>query len=174
MKPVALRRPLLVYFIVSLLGLAIIYAALLRKPEALSAPNVAMRSLDGEPVSFEALRDKVVLVNFWATDCTVCLQEMPSMIDTYERYRSRGMEAVFIAMPYDRPDRVLHYARSHKLPFKVVLDVQGEINRGFGDVRATPTTFVIDKRGHVVERILGKPDFVRLQRLIETKLGEET
>ena len=94
------------------------------------------------------------------------------MMETYERFRSRGLEAIFVAMPYDRPDRVLAYARSKALPFKVVLDVKGEINLGFGHVRATPTTFIVDKRGRIVERILGAPDFARLHRFIAARLDE--
>jgi peroxiredoxin len=97
---------------------------------------------------------------------------MPAMIETYRRFQPLGLEAVFIAMPYDRPDRVLQYARRNGLPFKVVLDVQGEINQAFGNVAATPTTFIVDKRGRIVARILGEPDFGRLHRLLAVKLRE--
>jgi peroxiredoxin len=75
-------------------------------------------------------------------------------------------------MPYDRPDHVVHYARKHQLPFKLALDVRGEINRAFSGVKFTPTTFIIDKRGRIVARILGEPDFARLHSLIEDKLRE--
>ena len=163
-----------VYIIASLITLAVALALAARsgEGEGVPAPDVVMRSIEGERLSFADLRDQVVLVNFWATDCSVCLQEMPAMIETYRRFQPLGLEAIFIAMPYDRPDRVLHYARGNALPFKVVLDIQGEINQAFGIVRATPTTFLIDKRGRIVERILGEPDFKRLHRLIDAKLGE--
>ena len=131
-----------------------------------------MRSIEGERLALGELRGKVVLVNFWATDCTVCLREMPAMVDTYRSFQPRGFEAIFVAMPHDRPDRVLDYARRNALPFKVVLDVQGEINRAFGDIRATPTTFIVDKQGKIVNRILGEPDFARLRRFIARKLDE--
>ena len=137
-------------------------------------PDITVVSLEGERVALDALRGKVVLVNFWATDCAVCLKEMPAMVETYRSYRARGLEAIFIAMPYDRPDRVLHYARSAALPFIVALDVQGEAARAFGGIRGTPTTFLIDKRGRIVERILGEPDFGRLHGLIERGLAERT
>ncbi len=137
------------------------------------APALTLVSLKGEQVALEALRGQVVLVNFWATDCPICLEEMPAMVQTYRKYAARGFEAVFVAMPYDRPDRVLHYARSHELPFTVALDIRGDAARAFGGIRGTPTTFVIDKSGHIVERILGKPDFGRLRALIERKLAEK-
>jgi peroxiredoxin len=87
---------------------------------------------DGRLLSSDTLKGKVVLVNFWATDCTVCLREMPAMIETHRSFQARGFEAVFVAMPHDRPDRVLHYARRNALPFKVVLDVQGEMAGTWG------------------------------------------
>jgi len=134
------------------------------------APQVNFVTIQGEKVELAAFRGKVVLINFWATDCTVCLKEMPAMVETYRKYQTRGLDAVFVAMPYDRPDHVLAYARRNALPFKVALDVQGEIVRAFGGVKFTPTTFLVDKRGTIVERILGEPDFPRLHALIERLL----
>ena len=94
------------------------------------------------------------------------------MAATYRKYQPRGFEAVFIAMPHDRPDHVVHFANRNQLPFKVVLDVQGEINRAFGDIKVTPTTFVVDKNGRIVKRIVGEPDFERLHALIERRLAD--
>jgi peroxiredoxin len=74
-------------------------------------------------------------------------------------------------MSYDPPNYVLNYTEKNALPFKVALDVQGGIARAFGDVQLTPTTFVIDKRGNIIKRILGVPDFAQLQKLIEEKLA---
>ncbi|MGH8664874.1 MAG: TlpA family protein disulfide reductase [Burkholderiales bacterium] len=160
------------HFIVLGIALAIAVAAVLWWRSPVSAPAVTVVSLQGERIALDALRGKVVLVNFWATDCGPCRQEMPAMAETYRRYRPHGLEAIFIAMPYDRPDHVLHFARSSELPFPVALDIQGEAARAFGGVRATPTAFLVDKRGRIVERILGVPDFGRLQSLIERKLAE--
>jgi peroxiredoxin len=152
---------------------ATLLAAFLLWRSTVPAPELAVVSLQGERVALDALRGKVVLINFWATDCAVCLKEMPAMIETYRSYHARGLEAIFIAMPYDRPDRVLHYARAAALPFTVALDIRGEAARAFGGIRATPTTFVLDKRGRIVERILGEPDFGRLRALIERELAQK-
>jgi peroxiredoxin len=67
---------------------------------------------------------------------------------------------------------VIAYAKSAALPFAVSLDPVGQIEAAFGGIRGTPTTFVIDKRGEIVQRIVGAPDFVRLHTLIEAKLAE--
>jgi len=133
---------------------------------------VTFVSIKGEPVAVAGLKGKVVLVNFWATDCPVCVAEMPDLERTYSRFRDSGLELVAVAMRHDPPNRVAHFAESNRLPFKVALDVMGEHAKAFGGVRATPTTFLIDKRGNIAERIVGKPDFGKLNALIEEKLKE--
>jgi peroxiredoxin len=136
------------------------------------APGVTFTSLQGERVSTGDLRGRVVLVNFWATDCPVCVKEMPRMVTTYNKYQKQGLEFVAVAMRYDPPNYVISYAEKNALPFKVALDPMGEAAKAFGDVRLTPTTIVIDKKGRMVARILGEPDFTKLDALIEQKLAE--
>jgi peroxiredoxin len=136
------------------------------------APSVTLTSIKGEQVGMAALRGRVAVVNFWATDCAACMKEMPDLVLTYERFRGRGLELIAVAMRHDPPNYVLHYAETNRLPFKVALDPTGEHARAFGDVRLTPTTFVIDKRGDIVWRITGQIDFPKLHALLEDKLAE--
>ena len=135
-------------------------------------PQVTFVSLQGERIASDSLRGKVVLVNFWATDCVICVKEMPDLARTYDRYRERGLEFVAVAMKHDPPNRVIAYVEQNRLPFKVALDPLGELAQAFGDVRFTPTTFIIDKRGRIVSRIQGEPDFARLHKLLEEKLAD--
>lgn len=140
--------------------------------ETKAAPAVIFMTLKGETIALGALRGKVVLVNFWATDCPVCIREMPQLIDTHKKYQARGYETVAVAMWYDPPNRVVAFSEQRALPFKVAFDPVGEHAKAFGDLTLTPTTFVIDKRGNIVERIVGAPNFPKLNALIEAKLGE--
>jgi peroxiredoxin len=135
-------------------------------------PEVTLTTIQGEKVTPAELRGKVVLVNFWATSCVTCVKEMPKLVATYRKHRDRGFETIAVAMSYDPPNYVLHYAEKNALPFKVVLDPVGAAARAFGDVSLTPTTFVIDRRGTIVKRYLGEPDFAELDRIIEAKLAE--
>jgi peroxiredoxin len=161
-----------IYFSLFVVALAIALAIVFDSDPPRPAPAVEMMTIEGERVALADLRGKVVLVNFWATDCAVCLKEMPAMAQLYRELKPRGLDAIFVAMPHDRPDHVLAYARSRKLPFKVALDVQGNVVRAFGDIRATPTTLIVDKRGYIVQKILGEPDFEQLRRFISGKLDE--
>lgn len=144
------------------------YAMFSSKP---TAPDVAFTSLTGEKLALKDLRGKVVMVNFWATSCTTCVHEMPKMVETYNKYKGRGLEFVAVAMSYDPPNYVANYAQTRGLPFKVALDVDGQLANSFGDVKMTPTTILIDKNGHIIKRYLGEPDFSGLDLLLEQNLA---
>lgn len=148
------------------------YLALEAFDGAPKAPDVAFTRLDGQRSSLDALRGKVVLVNFWATSCTTCMHEMPALVATHERYRSRGYETLAVAMSYDPPAFVMNYAETRHLPFEVAIDNTGEIASRFGHVQLTPTSVLIDKQGRIVKRYVGEPDFAALNGLVEKLLTE--
>jgi peroxiredoxin len=136
------------------------------------APAVSYTLLDGSKGSIEAQRGKVMLVNFWATSCVTCVAEMPHIVETYNKFKGRGYQTVAVAMDYDPPAYVNRFAQSRALPFAVAHDVNGAVARAFGDVKMTPTTFLIDKQGRIVKRYLGAPDFAALDKLIGELLAE--
>jgi peroxiredoxin len=137
-----------------------------------TAPSVDMVLLDGSKSNMADLRGKVVLVNFWATSCVTCVKEMPQMVETYQKYHQRGLDFVAVAMSYDPPAYVSNFAETRKLPFKVAIDNTGQIAREFGDVKLTPTTYLLNKRGEIVKRYVGEPDFAALHQLVEKLLSE--
>ncbi len=137
-----------------------------------AAPNFSYTLLDGEKANTEALRGKVVLVNFWATSCVSCVKEMPQIVATHRKFAPRGFETLAVAMSYDPPAYVANFAQSRQLPFGVVIDNTGAIAKAFPDVRLTPTTYLIDKRGAIVKRFVGEPDFAQLHLLVEKLLAE--
>ena len=163
-----LRHSIPILAVLGVIGYAV-YAGVVRNDPA---PAVTFTSIEGERISTADLRGRVVLVNFWATDCAVCLKEMPQLVETYKKHRARGFELIAVAMRHDPPNYVLSYVSKNALPFKVALDPMGVLAKAFDDVMLTPTTIVIDKRGNIVSRILGEPDFAKLDRLIVEKLAE--
>src|SRR3712207_5967572 len=136
-----------------------------------AAPSVTYTDLNGQKITSESLRGKVVMVNFWATSCVTCIKEMPQMVQTYNKYKDQGLEYIAVAMSYDPPNYVLNYAQTRQLPFRVALDTQGELARSFGDVKLTPTTYVIDKKGNIIKRYVGEPEFSQLHKLLEKALA---
>jgi peroxiredoxin len=136
------------------------------------APESTFVLLDGSKITSQQLQGKVSLVNFWATSCTSCVAEMPELVATHKKFAHRGFETVAVAMSYDPPSYVVNFAQSRQLPFKVAIDNTGAVARQWGDVKLTPTTFVVDKRGVIVKRFVGTPDFVELNHLIDQLLAK--
>jgi thiol-disulfide isomerase/thioredoxin len=137
------------------------------------APSSTFVLLDGSRATTADLKGKVTLVNFWATTCVTCVKEMPSIIATYQKYKDQGFETLAVAMEYDPPAWVLNFAQSRQLPFKVALDNTGDIAQQWGDVKLTPTTYLVDKQGRIVKRYVGEPDFPALHALIEKLLAQQ-
>ncbi len=137
-----------------------------------AAPHTTFTLLDGSSRTTSDLRGKVALINFWATSCTTCVAEMPLLVSTHQKFRGRGYETIAVAMSYDPPTYVVNFAQTRKLPFAVAIDNTGAVAQAWGDVKLTPTTFLVNKRGEIVKRFVGKPDFAELHRLIDQLLAE--
>ena len=135
-------------------------------------PNVGYTLLDGSKSSTGQLRGKVLLINFWATSCTTCVHEMPQIVATHEKFKGRGYETLAVAMSYDPPAYVINFAETRKLPFGVAIDNTGAIAKSFGSVQLTPTSLLVNKRGEIVKRYVGEPDFVALHKLVDKLLAE--
>ena len=134
------------------------------------APQLTLLSIKGDKITPDSLKGKVVMVNFWATSCSTCIAEMPRMVETYNKYHAQGLEYIGVAMSYDPPNYVLNYAETRQLPFHVALDPQGKLAQAFGEVKLTPTTYVIDKQGQILKRYVGEPSFSELHALLENAL----
>jgi peroxiredoxin len=137
-----------------------------------AAPESTFVLLDGSKRTTADLKGKVTLVNFWATSCTTCVAEMPRIVATYDKYKDRGYDTLAVAMSYDPPSYVVKFAETRKLPFKVAIDNTGAVAKAWGEVQLTPTTYIVNKRGEIVKRYVGEPDFAELHRLIEKLLAE--
>lgn len=137
-----------------------------------SAPPSTFVLLDGSRTTTQDMIGKVTLVNFWATSCTTCVAEMPEIVATYDKFKSKGYDTVAVAMSYDPPSYVVNFAETRKLPFKVAIDNTGAVAKAWGDVKLTPTTYIVNKKGDIVKRYVGAPNFDELHQLIEKLLAE--
>ena len=134
------------------------------------APQIDMLTISGETISTEDLIGNVYLVNFWATDCPGCIEEMPGLIDTFNKYKNKNFTVIAVSMFYDPPSRVLSYTEKNKLPFPVTLDLDKNIMNSFDDIKLTPTSVLINKKGQVVNTIIGVLDFKDLHEKIDLML----
>jgi peroxiredoxin len=144
---------------------AAVYWGLTQKP---NAPSLQAIDITGRPVSLAQWHGHPVLVDFWATSCPGCVQEMPKLAAFYRQFHPAGFELLAVAMSYDDVSRVRHLVAEQNLPFTVVVDTDGRIAQSFGGVTVTPTDFLIDGKGKIVQQIIGDKDYSDLARRVKS------
>lgn len=160
---------LLGLFALALVG-ALAYVWL--SPEGLKrVPDITLRTIDGNEIDLATLRGKPVLVTFWATSCPGCVKEIPHLIELYQEFEPQGLQLVAVAMSYDPPDHVLTMRDARRIPYPIALDIQGEAARAFGDVRLTPTSFLIAPDGRIVRQKIGEMEMTDVRAQIRAMLG---
>ena len=129
-------------------------------PAPTRVADLQFTTIEGQTLSLHALRGKPVLVTFWASDCHVCLEEIPDLIKLHQQ---QSLTIIAVAMPYDPPHRVMAIATDMQLPYAIALDPGAEISNAFGDVKFTPNSFLIDPQGRVIMQKTGRLDMSVLQ-----------
>ena len=145
--------------IISIFLIAFVAVLLFLSLQTNSVKNLNLITISGEKITSQQLLGKITLINFWATDCPGCINEMPGLIETYNQYKDQGLEVIAVAMYYDPPSRVISFTKNNNLPFPVVLDTKKEIISKFNNVKLTPTSIILDKNGYVINTIIGEIDF---------------
>ena len=136
------------------------------------APNISINTIDGEKIALSSLKGQPALVTFWATDCPSCIKEIPHLKAIHADYAAKGVSIIAIAMKYDRPDHVIAMTENKNLPYKVALDPMGDAAKAFGDVRLTPTTFLISPDSTIAMQKLGVFDEKKVRQRLDQLLDK--
>lgn len=131
-----------------------------------AAPDIEVTTLEGKTLALNSLQGRPVLVTFWATTCPGCIKEMPHLVELYNELGPQGLEIVGLAMAYDPEEQVREMVKLKQLPYPIALDRDGSAARAFGDVKLTPTTFLISPQGRIVQQKLGEMDMDALHNRI--------
>ena len=133
-----------------------------RKASAIVVPtDLYLQNVLAGAFTLKQLGGKALLLELWATTCAICVAEMPIISALSERYEAKGLRTVALAMPYDRPDLVLHYAQKVRLPFPIAIDPAGHMLKAiteqaaqFGEpsVEGTPTRLLLSPSGKLLYR----------------------
>jgi peroxiredoxin len=118
------------------------------------APDFAVTDLAGQAWRLSALRGKVVVLNVWTTWCPPCRDEMPSMDRLYTRFRDRDFVLLAVSQDEGGKQVVEPFVRDMKVSFPVLVDPEHQVGDLYG-VWGYPETFIIDRNGYVVERVIG-------------------
>ena len=137
-----------------------------------AAPDFELRDLAGKKVNLSDFRGKVVLLNFWATWCTPCREEVPLLVELQNKYGADGLQIVGIDMDEDAGDRVLSFVRDRKINYPVLM-ADLPTAEAYGTMNFVPTTFSIDRSGKVASRTFGAVERVEIETTIKNTLGAE-
>jgi peroxiredoxin len=139
-----------------------------RKP----APGFSLHDAQGKEVRLSDYKGKVVLLNFWATWCTGCKEEIPWFIDFQTKYKPNGLAVVGVSMDDDGWKVLTPWLGEHELNYKVVLgnDAVGDL---YGGIDALPMTLLIDREGKIVTTHTGVVDRAVCEKEIEGLLSEK-
>jgi thiol-disulfide isomerase/thioredoxin len=136
-----------------------------------TTPAYSYVSLDGEELSAESLRGKVVLVNFWATWCTPCRVEMPALQRMHERHGPEGFVVVGLAVDRASTEAVRTFVRERAVTYPIA-HVGGDAEVLFGGVRGYPTSFLLDRSGKIRHTVIGPVAPVSLEPAVRRLLAE--
>jgi cytochrome c biogenesis protein CcmG, thiol:disulfide interchange protein DsbE len=136
------------------------------------APDFSLLQLTGQPLELSAYREKVVLLDFWATWCDPCRDEIPHFIDLQNKYGQEGLQIIGVSMD-DSPEPVLDFSRRFKMNYPVVMG-NAKIGELYGGILGLPVAFVIGRDGRVFARHIGAIDMSVVEREIGNLLAKTT
>ncbi|SVC62972.1 uncharacterized protein METZ01_LOCUS315826 [marine metagenome] len=134
------------------------------------APDIYLNFINGQTVNIHSYRGKPLLVTFWSITCSLCLEEIPRLTKLYNELNPYGFEIVGIAMSYDPPNRVIELSEKRKIPYSIALDINSDAETAFGNIRATPTSFLINSDGKIVQHNVGTMNIKKLRSKIKRLL----
>src|SRR5579864_3017405 len=125
-----------------------------RLTQSTAAPDFSLESLDGKKMHLSDFRGKAVLLNFWATWCEPCKIEMPWFVQLEKQYGPEGLQILGVAMDDTSETEIAQFAKEMGVNYPVLLGKES-VGDAYGGIINLPTTFYIDRNGHIVERIEG-------------------
>jgi thiol-disulfide isomerase/thioredoxin len=129
------------------------------------APAWKMRDVAGREVTSDEYKGKVVVVDFWATWCGPCKEEIPGYIELQKKYADKGFVIVGVSLDQQGPPVVKRYAESMKISYPLVMG-DDSVVAAFGGIDAIPTTFLIDRDGQIRHKKVGSMETAEYEKII--------
>lgn len=123
-------------------------------PDLGAAPAWMLKNLDGQPVRSTDFKGKVMVVDFWATWCPPCREEIPGYVELQKKYAEKGLVIVGLSLDQQGPGVVKSFAQRFGINYPLVMGDEATVE-AFGGVEAIPTTFVIDREGRIRHKKVG-------------------
>lgn len=141
--------------------------AMVKKPKFRIAPEFSLKDVNGAEIKLSDFKNKVVAINFWATWCPSCRDEILELTSLYNQYKGEGLEVIGIAMDWNGKKVVPAFVAKNNINYTVLLGNE-EVGDLFGGIAAIPTTVIIDKEGNIRKKYIGYEE----KEVFEAKIKE--
>lgn len=135
-----------------------------------AAPDFTLNDIQGKPLSLSSYRGKVVLLDFWATWCAPCLEEIPHFVEMQQKLGPEGFQAIGISMD-DGPKPVEKFYQDHKLNYPVAVG-DSKLADSYGGILGLPVTFVINRDGQIRKKFVGATDPAQIEQEVVAALKQ--
>jgi peroxiredoxin len=122
------------------------------------APDFSLKDLNGKKFEMKQFKGKVIFLNFWATWCGPCKEEMPGLEVLHRQFKEKNFVLLTISVDYEGMKPVREFIDKHQYTFPVLLDPKSETLDPF-EVKGIPTTFLVDKNGRMIGKAIGSRDW---------------
>ncbi len=122
--------------------------------ESTPAPELTLNRLSGGNVRLSDYRGKWVLLNFWATWCSPCVAEMPSMEEFSQKFKAKNMVVLAVSVDRGGPEKVKKFVKQYGITFEIFHDPESDASNRYG-VSSLPSTFIINPKGDIVSQAQG-------------------
>lgn len=133
------------------------------------APAWDLKDLEGKTVTSSDYTGKVVVLDFWATWCLPCREEIPGFVNLHKKYQREGLVVIGVSMDDDGPTPLKAFVKKFGVNYPVLVG-DDRISMDFGDITALPTTLVIDRQGRIVSRHVGFTEAAKFEKEIKPLL----
>ncbi|MDY6864246.1 MAG: TlpA disulfide reductase family protein [Thermodesulfobacteriota bacterium] len=134
-------------------------------------PSFSLESLQGERLKLSDLKDRVTIVDFWATWCPPCRDLIPNLSGLYKEYQSKGVNIIGIAVSSGSVKKIRNFVKRFKITYPILIGSKGEY-KNFGSIRALPTVFILNQNGEIHKKYVGYVEKKCLDREIKKLLEE--
>ena len=143
--------------------------------EERGAPRFTLLNLKGEKVDSADFQGKVILLNFWATWCSPCRQEIPSLNDLYHQYKEEGLAVIGISLDRGGAEEIQKFVEKFRVDYINAMGDEAVVKAfssipGIGPIQGIPVTFIIDRKGQICRRFVGLTEKRVLEEAIKQVL----
>jgi thiol-disulfide isomerase/thioredoxin len=126
-----------------------------RSVEPEPVPDLTLETMDGESIDLSAQKGRVLLVNFWATWCAPCREEIPDLKDLHSDLEPEGLTVIGVALDREGREVVAPFVEEHAIDYPIVIDTEGTAESEFGPIPGLPTTILVTPEGQITKRVVG-------------------